>query len=406
MTSERRQADLIRRAERVFTPNLRPAPVVLDHGEGVRLYDLEGREYLDFASGIAVSALGHRHPALVSAIKAQAERLLHTSNLYWNQPSIELAEKLVASCFAERVFFCNSGAEANEAAIKLARKFAHDRGETERVEILSFEGSFHGRTMGALAATAQPKYHVGFEPLPRGFTYLPFGDLEALERAASPRTAAILIEPVQGEGGVRATPEGFLAECRRLADRAGALLVFDEVQIGVGRSGKMFGHQHEGVEPDIMSLAKGIGGGLPLGAIVTTERVGASLSFGSHATTYGGNPVACCAGGVVFDALAAPGFLDRVSRVGQQLRDGLTAISAGRGLFKEVRGRGMLIGAELAPEVPFEAKAVVEACRAQGLLVHVAGPRVVRIAPPLVLDAADAALGLERFREAISALEV
>ena len=409
MTTEGRQADLIERAGRVFTPNLRPAPVVLDRGEGVRVFDLEGREYLDFASGIAVSALGHHHPDLVAALKDQSERLLHTSNLYWNEPSIALAEKLVRNCFGQRVFFCNSGAEANEAAIKLARKFAHDRGETERVEILSFEGSFHGRTMGALAATAQPKYHVGFEPLPRGFSYLPFGDTEALDRAVSSRTAAIMIEPVQGEGGVRLAPPGFLAHCRQAADRVGALLVFDEVQIGVGRSGKMFGHQHDGVEPDIMSLAKGIGGGLPLGAIVATEVVGNSLSFGSHATTYGGNPMACRAGGVVFDVLGSPGFLEGVTRVGEQLRTGLEALSAdlrpaGSGLFSQVRGRGLLLGAELGADIPFDAKAVVEACRAEGLFVHVAGPRVVRLAPPLVLQAADAALGLDRFRRAASGL--
>lgn len=404
MSEEHGQAEWIRRAERVFTPNIKPAPLVIDHGEGVWVYDLDGRAFLDFTSGIAVSALGHKHPRLVEAIAAQAARVLHTSNLYWNQPSIELAEKIVASCFGERVFFCNSGAEANEAAIKLARRYAYDRGEPERVEILSFEGSFHGRTMGALAATAQPKYHVGFEPLPRGFHYLPLGDVEALERAASEKTAAILIEPIQGEGGVRVPPEGFLAACRQVADRVGALLLFDEVQTGVGRTGRMFAHQAEGVVPDIMSLAKGIGGGLPLGALVTTATVGASLAFGTHATTYGGNPVACRAGGVVFDVLQTSGFLDRVSDVGRELRGGLSALGEERSLWKEVRGRGLLIGAELSDAVAFDAKAVVEACRDQELLVHVAGPRVVRLAPPLILERAEALEGLRRFERALATL--
>lgn len=404
MSAEDGTQGWIARAEAVFTPNIRPAPLVIRRGQGSWLEDLEGRRYLDFVSGIAVSALGHAHPQLVAAIAEQAGEVLHTSNLYWNQPSIELAEKLVAACFAEQVYFCNSGAEANEAAIKLARRYAYDRKQPERVEILSFEGSFHGRTMGALAATAQPKYHQGFEPLPGGFRYLPLGDLAALEAAVSEKTAAIMIEPIQGEGGVRVPPEGFLAACRRAASRVGALLVFDEVQTGVGRTGLMFAHQHEGVVPDIMTLAKGIGGGLPLGAMVTTAEVGRSLAFGTHATTYGGNPVACRAGSVVLGALGEPGFLERVQRVGTGLRAGLVELGARRGLWREVRGRGLLIGAELAENVPFEAKNVVDACRAEGLLVHVAGPRVVRLAPPLVLSEPEAEEGLSRLARALAAL--
>lgn len=398
------QAAWIERAERVFTPNIRPAPIVITRGQGVWVEDSEGRRFLDFVSGIAVSALGHGHPRLVAAIAEQAAQVLHTSNLYWNRPSIELAEKLVAACFAEQVFFCNSGAEANEAAIKLSRRHAYDRGEHERVEILSFEGSFHGRTMGALAATAQPKYHQGFEPLPRGFRYLPLGDVAALEAAVSEKTAAIMIEPIQGEGGVRVPPEGFLGACRRAADRVGALLVFDEVQTGVGRTGDLFAHQAEGVVPDIMTLAKGIGGGLPLGALVTSAKVGQSLAFGTHATTYGGNPVACRAGGVVFEALSEPGFLDGVRNVGARLRAGLAELGAPRGLWREVRGRGLLIGAELADDVPFDAKAVVDAGRGEGLLLHVAGPRVLRLAPPLVLGAAEADEGLARLARSLTVL--
>lgn len=395
---------LVERAEHVFTPNYRPAPIVLDRGEGSRVYDTEGRAYLDLVSGIAVSALGHNHPRLVDAIRAQAGRILHTSNLYLNAPAIELAEQLVAGCFAERVYFCNSGAEANEAAIKLARRYHWDRGDRERTEIISFERSFHGRTYGALTATAQPKYHEGFGPMPGGFTYLPYGDPAALEAAASSKTAAIMLEPLQGEGGVRAPPAGYLAEVRRIADACGALVIFDEVQVGIGRTGRLFAHQHEGVEPDIMSLAKGIGGGLPLGAMVCRAQVGASLVPGTHATTYGGNPLACAAGAVVLDEVAKPAMLAHVEAVGAQLREGLARIGARFELFSEVRGRGLLIGAELREGAPFEAKAIVEAARAEGVLAHIAGPTVLRLAPPLILTEAEAAEGLAGIEAAIERL--
>jgi len=382
-------------AERVFTPNYRPAPIVVDHGEGSRLVDIEGRRYLDMMSGIAVSALGHAHPKLVEAIREQAGKVLHTSNLYFNAPSIELAERIVDGCFADSVYFCNSGAEANEAAIKLARKRAFDAGDTERVEIISFDGSFHGRTFAALTATAQPKYHQGFHPLPGGFTYLPFGDAGALELAISKKTAAVIIEPIQGEGGVRTTPSGYLEAIRSACDRVGALLIFDEVQVGMGRTGTLFAHQHEGVTPDIMSLAKGIGGGLPLGAMVATEAAGASLTFGSHATTYGGNPVACAAGAGVMDAVRSQGFLDQVKSVGDRLAKGLTRIGEATGLFKQVRGRGLLIGAEVDESKGITAKDVVVEVRSRNVLVHVAGPKVVRLAPPLILTQAEADEALE-----------
>jgi len=386
--SEPTQAELVARAPEVFTPNYQPAPLVLDRGEGVHVFDLEGRRYLDMVSGIAVSALGHGHPRLVAAIAEQAAKILHTSNLYYNAPSIRLAERLTAACFADRVFFSNSGAEANEAAIKLARKRAHDRGESERVEVLSFTGSFHGRTLGALSATAQPKYHEGFRPIVPGFVYAPLGDLAAVEALTGPRTAAIIVEPIQGEGGVCVPPAGFLAALRARCDEIGALLIFDEVQTGMGRTGAMFAHQHEGVSPDIMSVAKAIGGGLPLGAMLATAEVAASLSYGSHATTYGGNPVACAAGLVVLDVLEGPGFLDGVRARGEQLIGGLRAISDRTGIFSEVRGRGLLVGAELAADRAFGASNLVAACRERGVLVHVAGPRVLRIAPPLIVDAA------------------
>jgi acetylornithine/N-succinyldiaminopimelate aminotransferase len=329
-----------------------------------------------------------------AAIAEQAARLIHTSNLYWNEPSTRLATRLAAHAGLERVFFCNSGAEANEASIKLARRYHFDRGDKERVEIITFDHGFHGRTMGALAATAQPKYHEGFQPLPGGFRYESYGDVAGLERAAGPRTAAIMLEVLQGEGGVRPAPPGFVAAARRIADKVGALLLFDEVQTGMGRTGKMFGHQVEGVRPDVMSLAKGIGGGLPLGAMMTTSAIGASLVVGTHATTFGGNPVATAAGNVVLDVLEGPGFLEHVRAVGDQLRHGLAEIGRAHGAFKEVRGLGLLIGAELSDALKIEAKALVDACRKRGVLAHVAGPRVLRLAPPLTLTAEEAEAGL------------
>ncbi|MBK6684932.1 MAG: acetylornithine transaminase [Deltaproteobacteria bacterium] len=391
------------RAKQVFTPNYAPAELVIDRGEGCYVWDLEGRRYLDLVAGIAVSALGHHHPKLVAAIQAQAEKVLHTSNLYLNQPSIELAERLVRHSFGQRVFFCNSGAEANEAAIKLARRYAYTRGETERVKIYSFDKSFHGRTMGALTATAQPKYHEGFRPLPEGFGYLTM-DLAAVEAAIDHHTAAVIIEPVQGEGGVRVPPPGFLAALRKICTAKGALLIFDEVQIGLGRSGAMFGYQLEGVAPDIMSLAKGLGGGLPIGAIVTTDAIAPALNVGSHGTTFGGNPMACAAGLAVFDVLESPGFLERVRATGLAFEAGLRAIAQTHGGVSEVRGRGLLLGMALTKDAGFEAKDVVKACRDLGVLVHVAGPDVVRLLPPLILGPAELAEGLSAIDRAFAGL--
>ncbi len=401
-----RTSELISRAEQAFLPNYKPAPMVLDHGKGAWLYDKDGKGYVDLVGGIAVSVLGHGHPALVAAIAEQAGKLIHTSNLYWNEPSIRLAERLVGASFGERVFFSNSGAEANEAAIKLSRRYAWSRGEKERVEIVSFTSSFHGRTLGALAATAQPKYHEGFAPLPAGFVHLPMGDVAALEAAVTTKTAAIIIEPIQGEGGVRPAPAGFLEAVRRVADRAGALVIFDEIQSGFGRTGKLWAHQHvAGLAPDIMAVAKGIAGGLPLGAILTSAKVGAALQVGTHGTTFGGNPVAAAAGLVVMDTLESPGFLGHVAEVGARLRAGIEEIGKRRSFFGEVRGQGLILGAELAADLgALEAKNVVDAAREQGLLVHVAGPRTVRLVPPLVITAADIDQALERLDRAIAGL--
>ena len=392
------------RAQAAFTPNYRPAPLVLERGEGVYVFDVEGRRYLDFTSGIAVSCLGHAHPGLAEALRAQLDRILHTSNLYLNRPSIELAERLVTTSFGDRVFFCNSGAEANEAAIKLARRYAHDRGHAERYRIVSFSDSFHGRTFAALSATAQPKYHRGFGPMPAGFDHSPLGDRAALESLVDERTAAVIIEPIQGEGGVNLPPAGFLTACREACDAVGALLIFDEVQVGVGRTGRVFGYEHEGVIPDIMSLAKGLGGGMPIGAVVARDEVGQSLTPGTHGSTYGGNPMSCTAGVTVMDTVQDPTFLAQVTEVGDRLRQQLESVGARHRLFQTVRGRGLIVGAELGPDVPFDAPSIVEAARAEGVLIHVAGPRVIRLLPPLILEPRHVDEGLGALERALQQL--
>ncbi len=395
------QSDWIERARAVFAPNYRPAPVVLERGEGVYVYDRAGRRYLDLVSGIAVSALGHNHPRLVEALARQAGRLLHTSNLYWNRPAIELAERLVEVSFGDRVFLCNSGTEANEAAIKLARRAAFARGQPERTGIIAFHRSFHGRTYGALAATGQPKYWEGFGPMLEGFTHLELGEVDALENAIDERTAAVIVEPIQGEGGVYPAPQGFLSRIRELCDRHGALMIVDEVQAGVGRTGRMFAYEHSDVRPDIMAVAKGVGGGVPLGAVVATQPVAEALIPGTHGSTYGGNPLACVAGCVVIDEVRTDPFLDNVRVVGDQLRAGLTEIGRRTGAFDDVRGAGLMIGASVSPQMPFAAKDIVDVARDHGLLVHVAGPQTLRMVPPLVLRPLQATEGLERLENTI-----
>jgi acetylornithine/N-succinyldiaminopimelate aminotransferase len=397
-------AEWAQRFKNVFVPNYQPAELAIAYGEGVDVVDVEGRRYLDLVAGIAVSALGHRHPAVVAAIKAQADKVMHTSNLYVNLPAIELAEKLIEISFAEKIFFCNSGAEANEAAFKLARRRAWDRGEKTRTKILSFDRSFHGRTMGALAATGQPKYHEGFGPLPADFAHLPFGDVEAAGRAIDERTAAVIVEPIQGEGGVRVSPPGFIRALRELTSKTGALLILDEIQVGLGRTGKMFAYQHEGITPDIVTLAKSLGGGLPLGAMLTTTAIGQTLIYGSHGTTFGGNAMSCAAGRAVLDVISEPGFLDRVCLVADHFTAGLRAIQRKLDVIEEVRGRGLLVGIEIKSSAGFNASDVVRACRERGVLVHVAGPLVVRLAPPLVLEKSHADRALAVLEDALTAI--
>ncbi|RNF81889.1 acetylornithine/succinyldiaminopimelate transaminase [Montanilutibacter psychrotolerans] len=391
-------------SERYYLPVYRPRRIVLDHGRGSRIWDRDGREYVDFGAGIAVNALGHAHPALVAALTEQAGKLWHTSNVFVSEPTLKLAQALVtASGFAERVFFCNSGAEANEAAIKLARKWATAKGrDPDRRVILSFRGSFHGRTLAAVTATAQPKYHEGFEPLPPGFRYSDFNDLAAAEAAmADGDVCAVLIEPVQGEGGVTpATPE-FLAGLRALCDRHDALLVLDEIQCGMGRTGALFAWQGYGVTPDVVTLAKALGSGFPIGAMLVGDRAADAMQFGAHGTTFGGNPLAAAVATVALQELSSPALLANVDRQSRALRDGLAAIDAEFGLFSEIRGRGLMLGAQLREAHAGRASDILDRCIEQGLLLLQAGPDVLRFVPALNIGDADIAEGLARLRTAL-----
>ncbi len=382
------QRDLIALGDRVLLRNYGRHPVVLTHGEGTRVYDADGKAYVDFVGGIAVDVLGHAHPALVRAIQVQAATLIHVSNLYWIEPQIHLAELLVQHSFADRAFFCNSGTEANEAAIKLARKFAHDAGHPERFHVVSALDGFHGRTLGALAATGQPKHHQGFGPMPEGFRYVPYGDVAALETAIDNRVCAVLLEPVQAEGGVHVPPEGYLEGVRRLCDERGALLVFDEVQTGMGRTGRLWAHEHWGVTPDVMTLAKGLAGGVPIGALLATERVAGALAPGSHGSTFGGNPLATAAGVAVLRTLLEERLVERAAQVGAHFLASLRALAVRHpGVVRDVRGMGLLVGLELAAGLT--AAEVVKQAMADGFLVASAGPQVLRFVPPLVVGKDD-----------------
>ena len=365
-------------------------PIALVRGEGCRVWDADGKAYLDFVAGIAVCALGHSHPRLVKAITAQAQRLLHVSNLYHIEPQARFAELLCRHSFADRAFFCNSGAEANEAALKLARKYAKERFSSDRTEVITMRGSFHGRTLATMTATAQEKYHKGFEPLVPGFRYVPFNDLRAVELAVDARTAAILVEPIQGEGGVQAAADGYLAGLRRLCDERGVLLIFDEVQTGLGRTGTLFAYQQAGVAPDILTLAKALAGGIPMGAMLAREEVMAAFSPGSHAATFGGNPFASAVALETLNTILEEDLPGRAARLGARILDWLRALQARLPVIRALRGRGLLIGIEVAADT----KAIVATCMERGLLILTAGDTVLRLVPPLILSEAEADEGL------------
>jgi len=372
--------------------------LVFERGEGAWLVTGTGERYLDFASGVAVNVLGHAHPSLVAALTEQAQKLWHTSNLYRVAGQERLAERLVAATFAERVFFCNSGAEACEAAIKTARRYHYDCGRPERWRIVTFEGAFHGRTLATIAAGGNEKYLEGFGPPIDGFDQVPFADFDAAEQAIGPDTAAILIEPVQGEGGVNVAPAEFLRALRELCDSHGILLVLDEVQCGTGRTGKLFAHEWAGITPDLMAIAKGIGGGFPLGALLATEEAAKGMTAGTHGSTFGGNPLAMAVGNAVLDAVLEPGFLEAVQQKTLRLKQALAAVQDRHPeLIEEVRGQGLLTGLKL--KVPMAD--VVKAAAAEQLLVVGAGGNVVRLLPPLNIADDEIADAVDRLSRAL-----
>lgn len=369
-------------------PTYNRADLAFERGEGAWLWTADGRRFLDFGSGIATTSIGHAHPHLVRVVAEQAAKVMHVSNLYRVPQAERLAARLVETSFADSVFFCNSGAEANEGMMKAVRKYHAETGHPEKYRFICFEGAFHGRTLATLAATGNEKYLAGFGPVVEGFDRAPFGNMNAVRDAIGPNTAAIMIEPIQGEGGVRPADLRFLQELRAVCDEFGLLLALDEVQTGMGRSGKLWAHQWAGIEPDVMSSAKGIGGGFPLGAILAKEKVAKYLVPGTHGTTYGGNPLACAAGNAVLDVILAPGFLEQVDRVARYLWKGMQDLAARHpAVATGVRGAGLLIGLQLTPEVvngEMQAAAVEE-----GLLTVAAGQNVLRVAPPLIITEAE-----------------
>ena len=398
--------DLYQLSERYYLPVYRPRRIVLDRGVGSRVWDTTGREYVDFGAGIAVNSLGHAHPALIAALTDQAGKLWHTSNAFVSAPPLKLAQALVdAAGFAERVFFCNSGAEANEAAIKLARQWAAAQGrEPERRVILTFRGGFHGRTLAAVTATAQPKYQAGFEPLPGGFRYSDFNDLAAAEAAmATGDVCAVLVEPVQGEGGVMPATDAFLHGLRELCDRHGALLMLDEIQCGMSRTGRLFACDGYGVRPDVMTLAKALGAGFPIGAMLVGPTAAEAMGFGQHGSTFGGNPLAAVVASAALRELSSPALLANVERQAAALREGLAAINARMDLFSEIRGRGLMIGAQLRPERAGEASDILDRCIDHGLLLLQAGPDVLRFVPALNIGDDAIAAGIQRLGAALAA---
>ncbi|HEX9155028.1 MAG TPA: acetylornithine transaminase [Nitrospira sp.] len=357
-------------------------PISIVRGRGTKVYDLEGREYIDFVAGIAVNILGHGHPDLVLAIQRQAAQLIHTSNLYYTEPQVKLAQMLVDHSFADKVFFCNSGAEANEAAIKLARRYSHDKYGPGRFEIITMKNSFHGRTMATLTATGQEKVQKGYDPLLPGFLYVPFNHLAELEQAVSGKTAAIMLEPIQGEGGVHVADREYLKAVRELCTQKDILLIFDEVQTGMGRTGTLFAYEQLGVQPDIMTLAKGLGGGVPIGACLAKDEVAKAFGPGSHASTFGGNPLACAAALAVFRVLLEGRVLDQARRMGDYLAKGLSECKERHHAVRDVRGLGLLQGLE----VEMDAKTVVSDCLRRGILVNATGEHVLRFVPPLIIS--------------------
>ena len=387
--------------DQYLVPTYSPAPFIPVKGEGSVITDQQGKEYIDFTAGIAVNALGHANPTLKKALIQQAEKIWHLGNGYTNEPVLTLAKKLVDITFADKVFFCNSGAEANEAALKLARKHGHDNHDATKNEIIAFNNAFHGRTLFTVSAGGQPKYSQDFAPLPGGIKHVPFNDLEAVKSIISERTCAIVVEPIQGEGGVIPATSDFLQGLRTLCDKYNALLIFDEVQTGVGRCGSFYAYMHYGVQPDVLTSAKALGGGFPIAALLTTDKFAATLSVGSHGTTYGGNPLATAVANAVVDEVNQPHFLQNIKEREQHFFEKLNEINHQYKLFKEIRGIGLLIGCELEDAHHGQAKLISNLAAEQGVIVLIAGPNVIRFAPALNIPYQDIETGLTRLTAAL-----
>ena len=381
-------------------PVYAPAQFIPVRGEGAWLWDQEGKGYIDFAGGIAVNALGHAHPAMLRALTEQASKFWHTGNGYTNEPALRLAKQLIDATFADRVFFCNSGAEANEAALKTARKYAHDRFGEHKTGIVAFKNAFHGRTLFTVTAVGQPAYSQDFAPLPPDIRQGVYNDIESARVLIDDNTCAVIVEPIQGEGGVVPATQAFLRELRELCDRHHAALIFDEVQTGVGRTGELYAYQHYGITPDLLSTAKALGGGFPIGALLAREEMASVMTVGTHGTTYGGNPLACAVAGEVLSIINTPQVLNGVKQREQWFKERLQAINTRFGLFKEIRGVGLLIGCALRDEYAGKAKQISLLAAEEGLMVLIAGVNVVRFAPALIVNEEDVTLGLNRFEAA------
>jgi len=381
MTTE----ELLALADKTIMGTYKRFPIVLVRGSGVKVWDSEGREYLDFVAGIAVCSLGHSHPRVAAAIKKQAEILTHVSNLYYIEPQIHFAGFLVENSFADKVFFCNSGAEANEAAIKLARKYAHENMAGDRYELITMKDSFHGRTLATVTATGQEKFQVGFAPLPEGFKQVPFNDLSALKDAITDKTCGIMLEPIQGEGGVRIPDDGYLWGVRKICDDREILMILDEVQVGMGRTGSFFAYEDYGVRPDIMTLAKALGNGFPVGAMLTRDRIASAFTPGSHASTFGGNPLAMAAALASGETILSDGILENCKKMGAYFLKRLEELRSRHSVIREVRGKGLIIGLELATG----GDEIVRKCMDKGVLINCIGGSILRFVPPLIITESD-----------------
>jgi len=374
--------EIIKKADQVIAKTYKRFPIVVAKGEGCKLWDSDGKKYTDFVAGIAVCNLGHAHPGVSKALFMQANTLFHVSNLYYTIPQVELASRLVENSFADRVFFCNSGAEANEAAIKLARKYFKEKGESGRYRILSMEHSFHGRTMATLSATGQDKIKQGFEPVLEGFDYVPFNEISTLRKKIGPSTCAVLVEPIQGEGGVRCPDPEYLKAVRQTCDETGTLLIFDEIQTGMGRTGKLFAYEHFGIAPDIMTLAKALANGLPIGAMLAREEVADAFGPGSHASTFGGTPVVTAASLEVVRVLLEENIIDHCKKIGTYFKERLEWLKNRHELIEDVRGMGLLLGMKLK----IEGDQIVASCMEKGFLINCIQGNILRFIPPLIIE--------------------